>query len=197
MTITGMEKGYRKRIRIYVDEVFCFSLYEREIHNYQLKLNMELSRELYDQILENTVFKRGKQKALNLLKRMDYTEGELREKLKKSDFTIDIVDRVIDYINSYHYLDDTRYVNHYIAYKKSNKSIRQIKMELKRKGVDNELINQQIEEANISDKIAIQRAIAKKTKDIHSLTYEEKQKIGAYLFRKGFTESDIRQQLLL
>ncbi len=197
MTITGIEKGYRKLFRIYVDEEFKFSLYESEIHRYQLKKDMEFEEELYNEIIEQTVFKRGKQKALNLLKRMDYTEGELRNKLKKSDFTPNMIDRVIDYINSYHYLNDARYVENYVAYKKSNKSIRQIKMELSRKGVDSELIEEQLKKTLISDEEAIRKAIAKKTKDVEALTYEEKQKIASYLFRKGFKESDIRQQLLL
>jgi len=197
MTITGIEKGYRKLFRIYVDEEFKFSLYESEIHRYQLKKDMEIEEELYNEIIEQTVFKRGKQKALNLLKRMDYTEGELRNKLKKSDFTPNMIDRVIDYINSYHYLNDARYVENYVAYKKSNKSIRQIKMELSRKGVDSELIEEQLKKTLISDEEAIKKAIAKKTKDVEALTYEEKQKIASYLFRKGFKESDIRQQLLL
>ncbi len=197
MIITGIEKGYRKLFRIYVDEEYAFSLYESEIRRYQLEQDMELAEELFYEILEDTIFKRGKQKALNLLKRMDYTEGELRSKLKMSDFTPDMTDRVIDYINSYHYLNDARYVENYVAYKKSNKSIRQIKMELGRKGVDSELIEEHLAKSLPSDEEAIKKAIAKKTKDVDALTYEEKQKIASYLFRKGFKESDIRQQLLL
>lgn len=192
-----MENGYRKLVRVSIDDMFQFSLYEREIQRYQLKAGAEISEECFHDIEENVVFRRGKQKALNLLKRMDYTEGELREKLKKSDFRPDMIDRVIAYIDSYHYLDDSRYTENYIRYKKSSKSIRQIRMELRQKGIDSELIEEQLSEANVSDEEAIKKAIQKKTKDVSALSYEEKQKIASYLFRKGFREGDIRRQLLL
>ncbi|MEG1991909.1 MAG: regulatory protein RecX [Acetivibrio sp.] len=197
MTITGLEKGYRKQVRIYIDEEYVFSLYENEIKRYQLEKDLEIEEELYQQILEETIFKRGKQKAMNLLERMDYTEGELRSKLKQGGFPIEIIERVIAYIHSYHYLNDQRYVENYILYKKNSKSIRQMKMELKQKGVDSELIEENFQEQKVSDAMAIQKAISKKTKDVESLTYPEKQKIASYLFRKGFQEGDIRQQLLL
>lgn len=195
MIITGIEDGYRKLKRIYIDEEYKFSLYEKEIYIYQLKLGKEITHEVYLQIMEDTIYKRGKRKALNLLKRMDYTEGELRSKLKKSEFTQDMIDRVIAYIHSYHYLDDERYANRYIVNKTSNKSIRQIKMELLNKGIDKELIEEQLEKNCTSDEAAIQQAISKKTKDITALTLKEKQKIAAYLYRKGFQQSDIRHHL--
>lgn len=193
-----MEKGFRKQIRIYIDEEYCFSLYQNEVLRYQLEIGMEIEQVTYHEILEEAVYKRGRQKAMKLLERMDYTETELRRKLKQSSFTDDITDRVIDYINSYHYLNEERYVKNYLTYKKSTKSIRQIKMELKQKGVDSELIERHFEESKISDTEAIIKAIRKKTKaDIEDLTYEEKQKIASFLFRKGFREEDIRKQLLL
>ncbi|MEG2441438.1 MAG: regulatory protein RecX, partial [Acetivibrio sp.] len=166
MTITGLEKGYRKQVRIYIDEEYVFSLYENEIKRYQLEKDLEIEEELYQQILEETIFKRGKQKAMNLLERMDYTEGELRSKLKQGGFPMEIIERVIAYIHSYHYLNDQRYVENYILYKKNSKSIRQMKMELKQKGVDPELIEEHFEEQKVSDVMAIQKAISKKTKDV-------------------------------
>lgn len=196
MTVTGIENGYQKRSRIYIDEEYRFSLYDSEIRRYQLKPGMELDEDVYRQITE-AVLKRGKQKALNLLKRMDYTEGELRERLKKSEFLPEVIEQIIAYIHSYHYLDDTRYTENYINYKKSSKSRQQIRMELVRKGVDAELIEQKLAEGGGSDDEAIKKAIARKTKAPETLSYEEKQKIAAYLFRKGFQKSDIRQQLLL
>ncbi|MDK2808047.1 MAG: regulatory protein, partial [Clostridiales bacterium] len=112
-------------------------------------------------------------------------------------YTKDMIERIIAYVDSYHYLDDARYLDAYLSYHKSNKSIRQLKMELQKKGLDSALIAEALEQDAWSDYTAIQKAIAKKTNQIENLSYEEKKKIAAYLFRKGFTESDIRKHLLL
>lgn len=195
MIVTNLEKGYRKLIKVYLDEEYVFSLYQNEIERYNIFMGGELTGEEARTIVEETVFYRARLKALKLLQRMDYTEGELKAKLKQSGFTDSIVDRTIEYIHSYHYLNDDRYTANYLNAKKSSKSMRQLKMELKRKGVDDETILRQINQINLNDEEAIQRAVRKKCKDIEVLTYEEKQKIAASLFRKGFSESDIRRHL--
>lgn len=195
MIVTNLERGYRKLIKVYLDEEYVFSLYQSEIERYNISVGEELTEEEVHTIVEETVFRRARLKALKLLQRMDYTEGELKSKLKQSGFTDSIVERTIIYIQSYHYLNDDRYTANYLNAKKSSKSIRQLKMELKRKGIDDDTIMRQIEEINLNDEEAIQKAVRKKCKDVEALTYEEKQKIAASLFRKGFSESDIRRHL--
>lgn len=195
MIVTNLEEGYRKLTKVYVDEEYVFSLYQNELKRYKISVGEELTEGAFQTILEETVLRRGKMKALNLLQRMDYTEGEIRSRLRQQGYTDSIIDRVIAYINSYHYLNDERYTVNYINTKKSTKSIRQLKMELKKKGVDDEIIARQMEKIDLSDEEALKKAIQKKVKDTSVLTYEEKQKVAQGLFRKGFSERDIRRHL--
>ena len=59
--------------------------------------------------------KRAKLRAMHLLTRMDYTEAELEKKLMKGEYTPQAVKIAMDYVRSYHYLDDERYVARYLS----------------------------------------------------------------------------------
>lgn len=170
-------------------------LYTGDIRRYHLKEEMELPPELLAEIMEETIYRRARQKALAVLKRADQSEKELRRKLKQSEYPEEIIERTIAYVYSYHYLDDERYAGNYIRYKSATKSRRQLVNELHQKGIAKEIIDAALREADGDDTEAICRAIRKKTSDVESLEYEQKQRIAAYLYRKGFKEEDIRREL--
>ncbi len=172
-----------------------FLLYTGDISRYHLEENMELSQELFSRIMEETLYRRARQKALAVLKRADQSESELRRKLKQSEYPEEIIEKTIAYVYSYHYLNDERYAKNYIRYKSDTKSRRQIVNELRQKGVSKEVVDTVLEETAGDDTEAIRRAIRKKTSDVEALEYEQKQKLAAYLYRKGFMEEDIRREL--
>lgn len=187
MIITKLESGLQKKVRVYIDNEYVFLLYANDIRRYKLEEGMELTKEQYMRIIDETIFRRAKQKALAILKRMDRTEYELRQKLRQAEYSDEIINRTMNYINQYHYVDDERFVENYILYKKGVKSIKQIRMELIQKGIEREMIDSFMVEEDMDEK-AIIRAIRKKTQDVESLSREQKGKLAAYLYRKGFTQ---------
>lgn len=195
MKITRLENGFRKCTKVYIDEEYAFPLYPQDIRQYGIEEGAELTQEQYKELLYETVVRRAKQKCMNLLKKMDRTEAELRRKLRESGYTDTVVELAINYVDSYHYIDDVRYADHYIHYKKTSKSLRQMKMELRKKGVDEQMVREILEKQNVTDDEALQKAIRKKTDSVELLSFQEKQKLAASLFRKGFTESDIRKYI--
>lgn len=195
MIISRIEQIDKKKYKIYIDQEYAFLLYSSDIKKNKLEVGEEISQQLYEEIIEDTVFRRAKQKALAILKFMDRTEKELELKLRQADYTDDIINRTIAYVKDYKYIDDERYTSYYIRSKKDLKSKRQIEMELYRKGIDKSMIDRVLEEEFDGDESAIKKAIAKKTSNIEELTYEEKQKIAASLYRKGFRSEDIRKYL--
>ncbi len=195
MIITKLEKCNTKKTRVYIDEEFAFIAYPQDIRIYDLKEDMELSEKLYNQIMEETIIRRAKQKAMALLKKSDRTEKELYLKLKQAEYPKIAIEHTIEYVKGYGYINDNRYLEQYISYKKGTKSIRVIEMELKQKGLSKEQIREQIEKEEVTDELAIQKAIRKKIGQKEHLTFEETQKIAGYLYRKGFREEDIRTYL--
>lgn len=197
MIVSSLEHGRGQKVYVHLEDGSRFLLYPGDIRRYRLKEGEDLSEELLERIMEETIYRRARQKALAVLKRADQSESGLRRKLLQAEYPPEIVERTIEYVYSYHYLDDERYAGNYIRYKSGAKSQRQIINELRCKGVKKEDILSALEENPSDDTEAIRRAVQKKTKDVESLDYAEKQKIAAYLYRKGFREEDIRRELKL
>lgn len=164
-----------------------------------------MGNEYKEQILdEKELLLKGKKRALRLLERKDYSRKELTDKLRKDGYTEELVEKIIKYVDSYHYLDDTRVAGSYIQGRMGYKSKRELEYMLKQKGISEEEINSAMSE-NYKNKegipqeeVAIRKFLQKFHVDDESvveLTYEEKQKIAAKLYRKGFDSEKIRKML--
>ena len=203
MIITKLEVEGKQKINVYIDEGFAFWLYKKEVALHGLKESDIISPTKLEDIIENTVFYRCKLKAMQLLQHMDRTEKELKDRLTREVYSSEIVDRTMEYVKSFHYIDDVRYAVSYIRLKRTTKSKRQISMWLNGKGIYEETIQQAYAELNESEEGmeefedpeigAIRRIVSKKCSDPSTLTKEEKLKISASLYRKGFSSENIRK----
>lgn len=124
---------------------------------------------------------------------MDRTEAQLREKLLNAEFEAETVEQAIEYVKSFGYLDDERYVKNYIEYRRDKKSRRQLEQELQfRKGVSKELIQKVYEEVEPADeKVLIRKMLEKKHYYSSGCDEKQRQKLIAALLRKGFHMGDI------
>ncbi len=186
MIITNIEELQKGKVKIYIDNDYHFWLYHKELAMHHLRENEEISDEVYQDICKNTILRRAKQKALAILKLTDRTEQELICKLRQAEYTNFIISQVLTYIKNYHYIDDARYAVNYVRTRKAVKSKRQIYGELIQKGIEKENIDQAFCEEYDDEEDAIQKAIRKKTKSVGDMTEEEKVKLAASLYRKGF-----------
>lgn len=194
MVITHLEELDKGKFKVYIDHEYHFCLYKKDINLYQLTEDMEMTDGIYTDIY-NMVLKRAKQKAMAILKHMDRTESELEFKLKQAGYSESIISDTMAYIKSFHYIDDSRYALNYIHFKKDTKSKRKIIAELSQKGIDSSLIEEAFIEEYESEDLAIQKAISKKTKDVSTLSEEEKAKLAASLYRKGFQLDFIKKYI--
>lgn len=136
--------------------------------------------------------KEARQKALAILLYRDRTEFELKEKLAKYGFEEEYIDDAIEYVRSFHYIDDERYARNFIEVAKRTKSMRRIEQDLKKRGIEGELLDLMMEEYE-GDEEALNYCLAKKLqgKLIEELEFKEKNKVMAFLMRKGFVSSDV------
>ncbi len=164
-----------------------------------------MDKESNDQILDKKeLLIKGKKRALRLLERKDYSRKELSDKLKKDGYAEELVEKIIKYIDSYHYLDDIRVAGSYIRSRMGYKSKRELEYMLKQKGISEEEIESAMEENYKNDdnipqeEVAIRKYLQKFHVDedsFYDLSFEEKQKIAAKLYRKGFASEKIRKIL--
>lgn len=203
MIITKIELTKGKKVRIFIEDEYAFWLYKKDVTIYKLKESEALEKDAYHKIIEETVFYYAKAKALSLLQHMDRTEKELRMRLLREEFKEDIVERTLDYVKSFHYIDDLRYACAFIRSKQLNKSRSQIQLSLKAKGIEDDIVRLAYEELSEEDDSknpeleAILKIVSKKCHNPNDLTHEEKMKISASLYRKGFRSENIRKVMSL
>lgn len=166
-----------------------------------------MDKESKDQILdEKELLIKGKKRALRLLERKDYSRKELSDKLIRDGYAEELVEKIIEYVDSYHYLDDSRVAGSYIRSRMGYKSKRELEYMLKQKGISEEEIDSAMEENYKNDdnipqeEVAIRKFLQKfhiDEESVFELSLDEKQKTAAKLYRKGFSSEKIRKILHL
>lgn len=199
MTVYRIEPFSRGkgRVTVYLDDGFSFVLYKGELSQYDLFEGKELNEEDYNRILLEVIIPRAKKRGMNLLQKMDRTEADVRGKLAEGGYPIEAIDASIDYLKSFHYIDDLRYAEDYIRFKSNNKSRKAIIQKLNEKGIAKNIIDEAINnfyEEEGQELELIRKLMLKKCKDnISALEYSEKQKLFSYLYQKGFSIYDIEK----
>lgn len=147
------------------------------------------------------------QKALYILERRDHTEAEMRKKLKDREFPQDVIDYVLEQLVSYGLINDRRYAEQYIRYHGPENSKRVLSMKLLRKGIKADLFEavytEVTEELGMNpEQEALEQAVLSALRKAErsgavptDLSREERDKIIASLFRKGFSVGKIKSEL--
>lgn len=193
MQVVRIEELDNKRVRIRLEDGYEFALYKGERRQYDLKEGAELSEEQLEEIRREILTKRARRRIMHLLERMDRTENQLRMKLKQGCYPEDVIEDAIDYVKSYHYLDDLRYAQNYVRCHKDRKSRRMMQIELFTKGVSKEWIVRALEEEcpQEDEREQILKWIKKKNYSSRTADLREKQRMYQFLMRKGFCPNDI------
>lgn len=206
MVILSITEINKQRSRISLDTEESFVLYKGEIRMLRLKEGMDLSSEDYEKITRGILPKRCKMRAMNLLKERNYTVYGLKKKLLEGGYPEDICDDAIAYVASFGYVNDLSYAKSYIKDHESLKSTKEIKQKLMTKGVSEKIINDAFmdlsdERDNYNEEsheeleyALIKKTLLKKHFD-KSMTYEDKQKILAYFYRRGFSIEVVRKAM--
>lgn len=197
MVVTQLEEVVKNRFKVFVDEEFAFVLYKGELSRYKIKENQEIDQELYDLILEEVIVKRAKKRALYLLQNMARTERQLRDKLVQNQYPEVAIEAALEYVRKWGYVGDENYARIYIDEKKKSKSRKEIYFALQAKGIAKECLEKALEDAyeHEGEELALQKLILKKKYNAQEATDNQRQKMYAYLMRKGFAYEDIRQIL--
>lgn len=192
MEITKIQALTKQKYRIFLDGESAFAVYKGELSRYHLEEGAVLPPEVYEELVNRVLKKRATLRAMHILERTDKTEAQLRRKLEESEYPKEAVESAIAYVTSYGYLDDRRYAEHYIEWKKQGKGKARLKMELVQKGISREIIEEVLESTDFGEtREMIRQIILKKRKIDIPMNEKEKQRLYGFLMRKGFSSSDI------
>jgi regulatory protein len=152
----------------------------------------------------------GKKRAMNLLIKKDYSVKALCKKLEEDGYGPMITEKILEFLNSFHYLDDLRLAENLIRDKKASKSKAEIRFLLKKREIPDDVAERAIEEVYLNDAedneekdpevIAIINQLKKMgmtPEKIGLMEYKDKQKLAAGFYRKGFKSENITKTLRL
>ena len=199
MKVTRLEELNKSRSKVYIDGEFAFVLYKGELRKYGVLSEQELKTEAYNEILHEVLPKRAKLRAMNLLTKRTYTESQLENKLKEGFYPPQIVEEAISYVKSFHYIDDVQYAVDYLTYHEGSKSCKRMEQDLLGKGISRENIARAFaiweENGGRSDEEQMIEKLLLKKNYQEDMEWKEKQKIAAFLLRKGFSMEAINKSM--
>lgn len=199
MIITDLEPITKTKVKVFIDEEFAFVLTKAELAALKLYAGSAIEKELYTYITKELLLKRAKLKAMNLLKARDYTESGLRDKLKADFYPPFLIDEALNYVKSYNYINDARYIDNFCRLNKDTMSRQMLIFKLKQKGAPSELISEYMENLETDSIPHLIRLIRSKCRGSISEALadaKQKQKLISFLMRKGYTYSEIKEALI-
>lgn len=203
LTITSIKELNKKKLLISINYEEAFALYKGEVRRLHIKEGVVLPESVYEEIIA-ILTKRATLRAMSLLTSKDYARQELIDKLAKSRYPKESIKKAVAYVESYGYIDDYRYAYNYFNFKAANKSKRIIEMKLMQKGIDSNIIKEisdgfyeDNQDCELNQSIKLIRKKLKLAEDeyIENLDFKEKNKLMAFLFRKGYSMDIINKAL--
>ena len=147
-----------------------------------------MSSEQFDS--EQEECRKAAEKAMNLLLQQDRTRKELQDRLYRAGFSERASAYAMEYVTGFGYINDLRYAENYISFHKGNRSRKELRYKLLNKGVEEDVLALAFESYEEEDEQAALTHLLKKRlkgKRLSDMDYSDKNKVIAYLARKGFS----------
>lgn len=196
MLVTAITETTRKKVKIEFDHQFTLVLYKGELKAFSIREGAEVPDDTIERIEEQILKKRATKYAMNLLVKKDYTSKELTDKLTKAGYTANSAQAALAYVSSYHYVDDLSYARRYLETYSDRKSIRKMQMELRQKGISDELFARARDEAQLEEETDTLRYYAqKKARSLDLSQDKDRQKLLRFLVGRGFPFGAAKEML--
>jgi regulatory protein len=198
--VTKIQYKNTNQVSIFLDDEFGFDLSAAVLVKSGIASGDILSPEQVDKILELEEIKRAKDKAMRLLAVRSRTKKEIIARLRKSKFSQRSIEFVIEELERLQLLNDAEFAQLYVRSRMAARPVaaNMLRLELKRKGVNEESVENSILEAfkdSSEEKVAllIAQKIKKQLKQADDV--KKKKRVVDLLKRRGFTWDTVNDVL--
>ncbi len=176
----------KRRCNIFVDGRFCCGMSLETTVKNRLKVGQTVSPEALAKMQLESEKSVALDKALTHISATRKTEKQVRDFLRGKGYLKDVIDYVLEKMQEYGFVDDGEYAETYVEFAGTKKGGRLIKMELRKKGIAQERIDEAL--GGLSEETQLETASAILQKYIRNKerTRETLQKAYRYLISKGF-----------
>jgi regulatory protein len=191
--VTSLKQQNRNpnRVNVYLDGEYAFGL--ARIVAAWLQIDQLINDEKIDQLKNQDEVEVGVQKSLLLLGYRARSENEIRKKLTEIGLSQLSLDKVIDRLRGAGYVQDEQFAREWVENRSEfrPRSKRLLAIELRQKGVSEEIIQDTLSNVDDEETLAYQAAI-KRLRRLEDLDWDEfRKKLTDYLGRRGFNYSTI------
>jgi regulatory protein len=197
-TITRLEQQQHdtERVNVYLDDEFAFGI--NIMDAVSLRKGQVLSEAEIAELRHKDAIVKAADHIANLLSYRPQSTQEVRQKLsKKGSYEEVVIEAAIERMTRMAYLDDRSFARFWIESRSRSKPLgkQALRYELRQKGIADALVQELLEELVDEGDAAYQAAEARVRRMRGSTQREFKQKLGAFLQRRGFRYDAVNQAL--
>ena len=199
ITKIEMQKRNKRRVNIYMDNEFAFACDAELIYIHNITKGRFMDKEDLEGIVSEDNYIKGKNAALHFLEKSFKSEKQVSDKLTIKEFDIKTIDRVLEFLKQYDFVNDKRFIELFIKEKIRSIGKNRIKFTLIKKSLPKELINEAI--SKITSEQQLEVALKLGEKRLVTLSKSEKdtrklyKKTADYLARNGYDYEIIKEVL--
>ncbi|MBQ4522846.1 MAG: regulatory protein RecX [Lachnospiraceae bacterium] len=193
--ITKLVPWEKKKVKVYIDDTFRFFLYSNEVKRLKIQQDAEVSEDMLNEIYKNILFPRCKNKLISLLEYKDRTSQELKERLLREGYPEEVVSQVISWAEEYHFIDIERFAVNYVKTNAGKKGNRLLRIELSKRGVEKELLDELLADVEENEKEQIEKIYEKRFYNVDLKEEKQRMKVVRYFIRNGFSYEEVQNFL--
>jgi len=190
ITRIEIQKRNKERVNLFLDGEYAFSLSAELVYKEGLKTNDEIDSDKLKILAERENFIRCKESALRTIEKTYKTEKEVRDKLKLKGYEDNSINKSIEFLKEYNFVNDDNYTKIFIRDKLNSVGSQKIKYTLIQKGIEKEIIEEELSNLNKENEKNVALNIAKKKLNIiknkENDNYKISGKLYRYLISKGY-----------
>jgi regulatory protein len=196
MKITAIKAQVKnpERVSIYVDEKYAFSLNHAQLLDLKVRIGLEIDDARLAEFKKASELGKAYERALNYAMIRPRSVKELQDYCRRKKWAPEDCQTIIDKLVARRYVDDRNFARAWVESRAmANKtSQRKLRLELKQKGVADDIIAEALQNADFDEGSALRALIAKKRR---LARYQDEQKLMQFLARQGFSFDDIKEAL--
>ncbi|WP_418219440.1 recombination regulator RecX [Clostridium pasteurianum] len=199
ITKIEVQKKRKDRVNIYVNNEYRFSCSSELVFLHSLKSGMSIDVDYIEKIVEEENYIKCKNDALKAIEKSYKTEREISVKLLQKDHSEKNINRAIKFLKQYNFIDDCKYADLYIKEKIKKQGKKKIKYELLKKGIEENIIDDKLNNVSYEYEVSIINELARKKYNIfmksENNSFKIYSKLFNYLSRLGYSSNIIKDTL--
>lgn len=199
MKITGLkpQKRSKKRLSVFVDGEFAFSLDKETVARFRLKEGMNVTAQFLEEVVLDEEYRQCRDYAFLLLSYRARSKKELTERLKKKGYSEKTIERVMNRLIELGLIDDERLARDFVEnrIKVGHKGKWRVRAELLKLGIPKEVVEREIKTAP-DEVTAATMVVDHYLPRYRNLDLEtQKRRLIGVLARRGFSPETIAKVL--